>query len=104
MSETEAKAEAEERKWRAVRAESFALLLLHNPKAALALVNLYADAFAEYARAAANIAELGPIVQHPKTGSPIDNPYLRIRDANARTLKDPRFVRLKTDPLWEAKP
>jgi len=93
-----------EQKWRAVRAESFALLLQHNPKAPLALVNLYADAFAEYSRAMANISELGPIVQHPKTGAPIDNPYLRIRDRNDRAMKDPAFRRLKTDPLWEAKP
>jgi len=85
------------------REEAFAILLDHNPKVQLALLNMYADAFAEYSAAMANIGEHGTVVQHPRTGAPIDNPYLRIRDGAAKSLKDPRFVRLKTDQLWEVK-
>ena len=94
--------EDKEQKWRAFRNAAFAQLREHNPKQPLALLHLYADAFAEYSAAMANISEFGAVTQHPKTGSPIDNPYLRIRDAAARTLKDSKFVRLKTDPLWES--
>ncbi|HEY3256269.1 MAG TPA: hypothetical protein VGJ91_20060 [Polyangiaceae bacterium] len=96
--------ENKEQRWRAFRADSFARLLENNPKQQLGLLNLYADAFAEYSQAMENIGRCGVVVGHPRTGAPIDNPYIKIRDAAARSLKDPRFMRLKTDPLWEAKP
>ena len=53
---------------------------------------LYADAFVEYRAAAANIAREGTIVLHPKTGNPIENPYLGIRDRARRTLERMRGV------------
>jgi len=47
---------------------------------------LYADAFCEFHEAAANIATHGAIVQHPRTANPIENPYLKVRDAAAKRL------------------
>lgn len=47
----------------------------------------YCEAFLEYRTAAANIAEHGAIVQHPRTGNPIENPYLAVRDRALRKLR-----------------
>jgi len=47
----------------------------------------YADAYAEYRQAQANISEHGSIVQHPRTGNPIQNPYLAIRDRALKRLR-----------------
>ena len=58
---------------------------------------MYLHAFDEYKAAQANIAEHGAIVFHPKTGAPIENPYLSIRDkAGAKMLKLP----LRSGDLW----
>ena len=40
----------------------------------------YAEAYLEYQAAAANLAEHGVMVLHPRTQNPIENPYLAIRD------------------------
>lgn len=49
-------------------------------------IELFADAFIEYRLAQANIAEHGPVTLHPRTGAPIANPYLAVRDRAAKTL------------------
>ena len=68
-----------------------------NPRALPAEVAIYADAFAEYASAQSNIAEHGAVVFHPKTGAPIENPYLPIRDkAAAKMLR----LALRSGDLW----
>ena len=41
---------------------------------------LYADAYLEYKEAQTNITNNGSIVADPRTGSPIQNPYLAARD------------------------
>jgi phage terminase small subunit len=82
------------------RDQALELLRKSNPNEKLATVTLYADAFAEYRAAQVNILEHGSVVQHPRTGQPIPNPYLTIRDNAARQLKDGIFSRLKTDALW----
>jgi phage terminase small subunit len=58
----------------------------------------YADAYAEYQEASKNIEEHGTIVQHPRTGNPIENPYLAIRDRALRKLLSIRGV--NTEGLW----
>lgn len=58
----------------------------------------YADIYLEYQTATANIAEYGLIVQHPRTGNPIENPYLRIRDRAEKKLA--RMRNIKADGLW----
>lgn len=42
--------------------------------------SLYADSFVEYQEAQANIRENGSIVSDPRTGAPVVNPYLTVRD------------------------
>jgi phage terminase small subunit len=58
----------------------------------------YADAFEEYRVASANIAEHGVVVAHPRTGAPLENPYLKIRDKALQKLQSMRDV--KAAFLW----
>lgn len=73
-----------------------------NPSAKPAAVQAYADLFAAYAEAGLNIARHGAIVAHPKTGSPIDNPYLKVRSGALAEMTKLRASRLNVDALWEA--
>jgi len=58
----------------------------------------YADCYTEYQEASRNIAENGVIVQHPRTGNPIENPYLAIRDRALRKLLAIKGI--NSDGLW----
>ncbi len=58
----------------------------------------YADAFIEYSAAGENIRNNGLIVGHPRTGNPIENPYLAVRDRALRKLQRMRDV--PTGDLW----
>ena len=69
-----------------------------NPRAAQMDLAMYADLFAEYRAAQANITEHGAIVSHPKSGAPISNPYIAVRNAAAKTL---RALRIQAGALWD---
>lgn len=62
---------------------------------------LYANAFAEYREAQESITKNGAVVANPRTGAPITNPYLKVRDAaEAKLLKLAR--RARGNPiLWK---
>ena len=62
------------------------------------LANQYADAFLEYMKATQNIDQFGVIVTHPRTGNPIENPYLVIRDQALKKLQAMETV--QCDQLW----
>ena len=72
-------------------------LLQQNPKAGSDKIAMYADAFLTYKEANDNIQKNGAICAHPKTGAPIDNPYLRVRQQMQSVLAK---IKLKTDGLW----
>ena len=74
-----------------------ATLRKSNPAARLDKLVMYADAAMEYNAAQANIAEHGAIVFHPRTGAPIDNPYLRVRNTAAATMLK---IGIKCDDVW----
>lgn len=61
-------------------------------------MRIYAGAYVTYREAETNIAERGAINSHPRTGSPLENPYLKVRSGAAATLKK---IRLKTGDLWD---
>lgn len=48
--------------------------------------NIYYNALKSYDKAQENIEEYGEIVTHPKTGAPIENPYLKVRDMAAKQM------------------
>ena len=87
------------------RDEVVALLRRDNPGARADEVALYADCFLDYQEAVNNIRDNGNIVVHPRTGAPIDNPYLKVKaQAMAGLLKITRSSgsrrALFTDGLW----
>lgn len=49
-------------------------------------LKIFADAKKSYNKAQENIEEYGEIVSHPKTGAPIENPYLKVRDMAAKQM------------------
>jgi len=49
-----------------------------NKKAKYSDLAIVADAVLAYAEASANIRKNGTICSHPRTGSPIENPYVKI--------------------------
>jgi phage terminase small subunit len=59
----------------------------------------YADAFLEYREATTQIEAHGIIVLHPRTGAPMENPYLPIRDRALKKLEGMKDVR--ADVLWK---
>lgn len=58
----------------------------------------YADAFIEYRQATEQIDEHGIIVLHPRTGAPIENPFLAVRDRALKKLQTMKDAR--ADVLW----
>lgn len=62
------------------------------------LASQYADAYLEYREASNNLEANGTMVLHPRTASPIENPYLKIRDRALQKLQKMREVR--ADFLW----
>ena len=78
------------------RDEVIAVLLKNGAK--LDRATIYADVFLEYQLATQNIAEYGLIVKHPRTGNPVENPYLSIRDGAEKKLS--RMQNVKSDGLW----
>ena len=47
---------------------------------------VYIDAHKLYVEASENIDKNGAVTGHPKTGAPMVNPYLAIRESCARTI------------------
>lgn len=76
----------EEVDWREDKGRVIAYLLAENDGAPLQLVSQYADQWSTYREAQSNIDEHGALVFHPRTGAPVQNPYLGIRDAALRHL------------------
>ena len=70
------------------RTEILAILRRDNPGARPDDLAMYADCFANYREAADNISRNGTVVTHPRTGSPIDNPYCKVQaQAMSQLLK-----------------
>lgn len=79
------------------REEVLTRLRAANPGARADRVTIYADALVEYKHAQANITENGSIVLHPRTGAPIENPYIKIRNQASKVLLS---IGLHHDGLW----
>jgi len=62
------------------------------------LVAMYADQFGSYQEAQANIERVGNVCADPKTGKPIPNPYLVIRDNSRKAML--AMPKVKATALW----
>lgn len=75
------------------------ILAADNPKCRADLIAMYADAFADFHEAQSNIDAHGAIVAHPRTGQPMDNPYLKVKAAAGASLRKCGAVR-NVARLW----
>jgi phage terminase small subunit len=64
-----------------------------NPTRRLIDLQVFADALTVYHEAASNIRQHGAIVSHPRTGAPIENPYLKIQTAKGAVLSKMQTVK-----------
>ncbi len=87
------------------RVDSFAAvlgLLVSANRGALpsGMLHQFAELFVTYREAALNLAKCGAVVAHPKTGAPVENPYLVVRADTLAALR--KFARIKADRVWAA--
>jgi phage terminase small subunit len=66
-----------------------------NPRVSSIDIQIYADALRTYHEAAQNVLKNGAICSHPRTGAPIENPYLKIRAQQAAIIG--KMQRVKSD-------
>lgn len=76
-----------------------ALITADNPAARVDDVELYARQFLTYLEAAENIEKNGTIVAHPRTGQPMENPYVKVRTAAQSSMQKIKRLR-KLNLLW----
>ena len=77
------------------------ILRADNPRAPLGDVEQYVAAWLEWRYAAANIAEHGSVVLHPRTAGAIENPYIKVRASASASMARLKSLR-HTDRLWAA--
>lgn len=56
-------------------------------------LRVFADALRTYNEASENVTKNGAICQHPRTGAPIENPYLKVQASAGATLSKMRAIR-----------
>lgn len=66
--------------------KAFEQLKKDNKNVNASILRVYIDALSVYLEASKNIRMHGAIVSHPKTGSPIENPYLKVQAACGKTV------------------
>lgn len=68
------------------------------------VASLYATSLTEYGKAQANIDANGTVCAHPRSGVPIDNPFVRVRDKCEAKLValGERIPREAVAELWAA--
>jgi len=79
--------------------DTVAELQKDNPRLRAVDLRVFADALTLYQEAAKNLHENGAVVAHPRTGTPIENPYLKIQTAKGAVLAKMRMV--KCDRVME---
>lgn len=75
-----------------------ALILKDNPTGRTADLEIYARQFATYFEASENIQQNGVICSHPRTGQPMENPYVKLRFSSETCMQK---IRIKSDSLWQ---
>ena len=57
-----------------------------NPKIPENIMNIYLDMESSYINAQNNIKEFGEVTSHPRTGEPMANPYLSVREKASKQM------------------
>ena len=63
------------------REQAVKILLGFNPPERRHVIEMYVSSLLGYLEAQDNIERNGNIVAHPRTGAPLENPYLKVRSA-----------------------
>ena len=77
-----------------LQAQIVAVLIRDNPALRVDFATIYADAIIDYLAASEHIRDNGSVVLHPRTGAPIDNPYLRVRVSAIAQMAAAKGVRV----------
>ena len=64
-----------------------------NPSALAMDIKLFANALRTYHEATQNILKNGAVVAHPRTGAPIENPYLKVATQTGAVLAKMEYIR-----------
>lgn len=64
-----------------------------NPTRRLIDVQIFADALKTYREAADNVRRFGAITAHPRTGAPMENPYLKIQAAKGAAIAKMGYIK-----------
>jgi hypothetical protein len=62
------------------------------------IATIFADQLLTYREANENVQRNGSIVAHPRTGEPMENPYLKLRDAAAAKML--KYRNVDATGLW----
>lgn len=84
------------------RDKVLAILRRDNPGCGADDIAMYADCFLDYQEAQANIEKNGNIVSHPRTASPIENPYIKVKASAMNQIRKITKIR-RVDALWTGK-
>jgi len=63
-----------------------------NPGVTRMLLEVFASSLRLYCEAAENIRRNGGIVAHPRTGAPLENPYLKVLERHGKLLREQRRI------------
>lgn len=69
-----------------------------NPLIRTVDLHVFANALRIYLEATQNVRSNGAVCQHPRTGAPIENPYLRIQAQQGAILS--KMGRIKSDRVF----
>lgn len=67
------------------------VLKLFNPTVPDMEIRIYLDNLALYSKAKENVQKNGAITLHPRTGEPINNPYLRVMKSAEKAILGSRI-------------
>jgi len=67
-------------------------LTADNPGLSRVAIEVFASSLRLYCEAAENIARNGGIVAHPRTGAPLENPYLKVLERHGKLLREQRRI------------
>lgn len=79
--------------------EALAQLAELNPKIKRDRLCIYVDALLLYREASENIERNGAITAHPRTGAPLENPYLKVRKMASDTIA--KMHNINPGSLWD---
>ena len=83
-----------------IRERAIEILMESNGPEQRHFVEMYVTSFLTYLEAEDNIRRVGAVVAHPRTGAPLENPYLKVRSQAMREMRELTGLKGLAE-LWE---